>query len=101
MTSPSASAAVNIRGGRRKSPADAVAAVGPRDRLDGHVRLAQDGDVAAGSPLGDAQMVTQPSGGDAGAALDGLEREERPRRRTRAVPHATTSRTPADRQVRR
>ena len=84
-----------------QAPADAVATVRPRDRLDGQVRLAQDGDVAAGSPLGDAQVVTQPLGGDAGAVLDGLEREERPRRRTRAVPHATTSRTPADRQDRR
>ena len=56
-----------------------VAAVGAADRLDRQVRLAQDGDVAPGGPLGDPEPVAEPLRGDAGSVLDGLERQQRPR----------------------
>lgn len=87
---------------RRESQAsaDAVAAVRAGDRLDGQVGLAEDGDVAAGGALGDAQVVAEPLRGDAGAVLDGFEGEERPRRGTRVVPH-TCHLPDADRPGRR
>ena len=71
---------------QRRQPqaaADPVAAVRPADRLDRDAGLAQDGDVAAGGPLRDAELVGEPVRGDARAALHQLEGQQRPRRRAR------------------
>ena len=65
-----------------QTTADPVAAVRPAHGLDRDARLAQDADVAAGSPLRDAELVGEPLGGDAGAALEQLESQQRAGRRT-------------------
>ena len=75
---------------QRRQPqaaADPVAAVGPADRLDRDAGLAQDADVPAGGPLGDAELAGEPVGGDARAALDQLEGQQRPCRGARVGLH--------------
>jgi hypothetical protein len=57
---------------------EAVAAVRASHRLDRDAGLAEDADVPPGGALGDAQLVAEPVGGDAGAALHQLEGEQRP-----------------------
>ena len=70
--------------GREPEPAArAVAAVAPTDRLDRDAGLAQDGDVPPGRPFRDPERVGEPVRGDARAALDQLEGQQRPRRRAR------------------
>jgi hypothetical protein len=69
---------------QRREPqaaADAVAAVGPTDRLDRDAGLAQNRDVPPGGPLGDPELVGEPVRGDSRAALDEFERQQRSRRR--------------------
>ena len=75
---------------QRRQPqatADAVAAVGPTDGLDRDAGLAEDADVAPGGPLRDAELVGEPVGGDAGAALDQFEGQQRPCRGARVGLH--------------
>ena len=66
---------------------DPVAAVPAADRLDRDAGLAQDADVAAGGPLGDAELVGEPVGGDARAALHQLQGEQRPCGRAGVLVH--------------
>ena len=75
---------------RRKAQAAAepVAAVRSADGLDRDAGLAQDADVAPGGPLRDAELVGEPVRGDARAALDEFEGQQRPRRRARVGLHS-------------
>ncbi len=62
---------------------ESIAAVGPADGLDRDAGLPQDGDIPPGGPLGDAELVGEPVRGDARAALEQFEGQQRPRRRAR------------------
>jgi len=77
-----------------KAPTDAVAAVAPTNGLDRHTGLPQDPDVPPGGPLGHAELVGQPVGGDTGVALEEFEGQQRPCRGT-LVRHVSTSHIPA------
>ena len=66
------------QGWQPQAAADTVAAVGPTHRVDRNSGLAKDADVAAGGALGDAELVGQSVGGDAWAALDQFQGEQRP-----------------------
>ena len=79
MTRPSASVGAEHQRRQPQAAADAVAAVRPADGLDRDAGLAQDADVAPGGPLRDAELVGEPVRGDARAALDQLEGQQRPR----------------------
>ena len=69
---------------QRRQPQPApqpVAAVGTARRLHRDVGLAQDRDVAPRGPLGDAEALGELGGGDPGAALEDVQRPQRPRGR--------------------
>ena len=65
---------------RRKpqAAADSVATVRPACRFDREAGFAEDADVPAGGPLGDAELAGEPVRGNARAALDQLEGEQCP-----------------------
>jgi hypothetical protein len=78
MTRPSASPWVNTTGGSRVPRRQPVTAVRAARRLDRNAGLAEDPDVAAGRPLRDAEPFGELVGRRAGAALQDLQRAQRP-----------------------
>ncbi len=71
--------------GRQPHPAaEPVAAVGPAHRLDRDAGLAQDRDVAAGGPVGDAESLGELVGGAARSVLQDLQGPQGPRGRARS-----------------
>jgi hypothetical protein len=75
------------QGREPQAAADAVAAEGTTDGLDRDAGLAEDADVPPDRPLRDAQLVGEPVRGDARAALEQFQRQQRPCRGARVELH--------------
>jgi hypothetical protein len=75
-----------------EAPPDPVPAVGSADGFDRDTGLPEDADVATGGAIGDAELLGEAFGGDAGAGLQQLQGQERPGRGARVERHQNPSR---------